>query len=88
MALNPEQQKRKKNTGALMVVFIASIIFLFQVFRFINTEGNTHPLVDSIFNMRIILALIIIIFHQKDFSEVNDTLFRQATLDTYFKSIK
>ena len=49
-----------------MVTFVASIIFLFQAFRFINIEGNTHPLVDSIFNMTIIHALIIIIFHKKD----------------------
>ena len=88
MVLNPEQQKKKKNTDALMVVFITSIIFLFQVFRFINTEGNTHPLLDIIFNMAIILALIIIIFQKNDFSEVKDALFRQTTLDKYFNSIK
>ena len=69
MALNPEQQKKKKNTGALLVVFISFIMFLLQVFRFINTEGNTHPLVDSLFNMTIILALIALIIHRKDFSE-------------------
>ena len=68
MALNPEQQKKKKNTGALMVVFVTSIIFLFQVFSFLNNERNTHPLLDSIFNMTIILALIIIIFRNQDFS--------------------
>ena len=88
MALNPEQQKKKKNIGALLVVFVSSIIFLLQVFRFINTEGNTHPLVDSLFNMTIILALIALIINRKDFSEIKNTLFRQTTLDKYFDSIK
>ena len=88
MALNPEQQKKKKNTGSLLIVFVSAIIFLLQVFRFINTEGNTHPLVDSLFNMTIILALIALIIHRKDFSEVKNTLFRQTTLDKYFNSIK
>ena len=88
MALNPKQQKKKKNTGSFLVVFVSSIMFLLQVFRFINTEGNTHPLVDSLFNMTIILALIALIIHRKDFSEVKNTLFRQTTLDKYFNSIK
>ena len=69
-----EQPKKKKNTGALMAVFVASIIFLFQAFGFINTEGNTHPLVDSIFNMTVILAMIILIIHIKEISEAKDTL--------------
>lgn len=59
-----------------MVVFVTSIIFLFQVFHFTNKEGNTNPLMDSIFNMTIIMALIIIIFHNKDFSEAKDIFFR------------
>ena len=88
MALNPEQQKKKKNTGSILIVFVSAIIFLLQVFRFINTEGNTHPLVDSLFNMTIILALIALIIHRKDFSEVKYTLFRQTTLDKYYNSIK
>ena len=88
MALNPEQQKKKKNIGSLLIIFISAIIFLLQVFRFINTEGNTHPLVDSLFNMTIILALIVLIIHRKDFSEVKNNLFRQTTLDKYFDSIK
>ena len=88
MALVSEQQKKKKNTGVLMVAFIDSIIFLFQVFRFLNAEGNAHPLVDSLFNMTIILAIIIIIIHNKYFSEVKDTLFKQTTLDKYFNLTK
>ena len=71
-----------------MVVFIFSIIFLFKVFRFLNAEGNAHPLVDSLFNMTIILAIIIIIIHNKYFSEVKYTLFKQTTLDKYFNLTK
>ena len=88
MALVSEQQKKKKNTGSILIVFVSAIIFLLQVFRFINTEGNTHPLVDSLFNMTIILAIIIIIIHNKYFSEVKDTLFKQTTLDKYFNLTK
>ena len=71
-----------------MAVFVASIIFLFQAFRFINTEGNTHPFVDSIFNMIVILAIIILIILIKEISETKDTLLRQTTLDKYFNVIK
>ena len=52
-----------------MAVFFASIIFLFQAFQFINTEGNTHPLVNGLFNMTVILAIIILIIHFKEISE-------------------
>ena len=88
MGLNPEQQKKKKKYWFTTDVFVSAIIFLLQVFRFINTEGNTHPLVDSLFNMTIILALIALIINRKDFSEIKNTLFRQTTLDKYFDSIK
>ena len=71
-----------------MAFFVASIIFLFQAFRFINTECNTHPLVDSIFNMTVILDIIILIIHFKEISEAKYTLLRQTTLDKYFNAIK
>ena len=43
---------------------------------------------DSLFNMIIILVLIIIILHNKDFSELINNYFMQTTLDKYFSSIK
>ena len=84
----PEEPKRKKNTTSLLFVFVALIFFVYHAFRFINTEGNTHPLVDSIFNMALILGLIIILIHKKEFDEAKETLLKQSTLDKYFNSFK
>ena len=84
----PEEPKRKKDTTSLLVVFVALIFFVYHAFRFINTAGNTHPLVDSIFNMALILGLIIILIHKKEFDEAKETLLKQSTLDKYFNSFK
>ena len=84
----PEEPKRKKDTTSLLVIFVALLFFFYNAFRFANTAGNTHPIVDSLFNMALILGLIIILIHKKDFDEAKETLLKQSTLDKYFNSFK
>ena len=64
-----------------MVIFIYFTIFLTQVFLFLNTKVNIHPMLDSIFDMIIILSLMIVVVSSKYFSEIKDNLFRKTISD-------
>ena len=49
------EEKNKKGTISLMAVFLSLLLFCVQAFKFIKEEGNTHPVVSSLFNMTVIL---------------------------------
>ena len=83
-----EEEKNKKGTISKMVIFLALLLFCFQAFKFIKEEGNTHPIVSSLFNMTVILGLIIVVIHQKEFEKGKNTVLKQTTLDQYFNAIK
>ena len=82
------EEKNKKRTISLMAVFLALLLFCVQAFKFIKEEGNTHPIVSSLFNMIIILGLIIVIIHQKEFEKGKNSVLKQTTLDQYFNIVK
>ena len=88
MSSKTEDKKRKNNTMVKMVVLIAEILFLHQAFKFINTEGNTHPLLSSLFNMILFLGLIMFLVHRQELEEGKNHLIKQTTLDKYFNGIK
>ncbi len=45
-------------------------MFIYNVFKFINTEGSEHPLVSSLFNMIIFIGILVIIFHRNEIDEI------------------
>lgn len=88
MSSKSEDKKRKNNTVVKMVVLVAIILFLYQAFQFINIEGNTHPLLSSLFNMILFLSLIVFMVHREEFKEGKNHLLKQTKLDKYFNLIK
>ena len=53
------------NEGNIMIIVLA-LLFVYFATRFLTTEGNTHPLVNS---MIVIIAILMVIFHKRDIQE-------------------
>ena len=75
-----EKNYRKKKDIMLMIVIG---LFIFNLFKFLNTEGSNMPIVSILFNLIFFLALIILLLHQDDFGKEV-----QTKLDRYFKTSK
>ena len=88
MAKTTDEEKNKKNSMDLMVIFLALLLFFIQAFRYLKEEGNTHPILSSLFSMTLILGLIILIIHKKEFEKGKNAILNQTTLDKYFNAIK
>ena len=54
--------------------------------KFLNEEGNAHPVVWALFNMVISLGLLIFNFHNEDLKE--NKIFKQSLLTDFFNKIK
>ena len=81
----------KKVSGVSWIILLFLGIFLHNAFTFINTEGNTHPLVGSLFNMILALFIFILIFHKDEIKREKLYIVNQAyqtCLDNYFKIFK
>ena len=75
-----EKNYRKKKNIMLMIVIG---LFIFNLFKFLNTEGSNMPIISILFNLIFFLALIILLLHQDDFGKEV-----QTKLDRYFKTSK
>ena len=51
-----------------MIIALA-LLFIYFATRLLTTEGNTHPLVNSLFDMIIIIAILMVIFHKTEIQE-------------------
>ena len=65
------------------MIMIVIGLFIFNLFKFLNTEGSNIPIVSILFNLIFFLALIILLLHQDDFGKEV-----QTKLDRYFKTSK
>ena len=73
----------------VFILFLA--VFFYNFFIFLNTDGNTHPLVGSLFNMIIALFIFFFVFHKEDLKEEKKRIIDQnyqTNLDKYFKIFK
>ena len=77
------EKKRKDNC---FFVLITIIFFLYNCFKFLNTEGNDLPIRNILFSLIIYLALIVIFIHKDDIIEEKDK--NQKKLECYFKKLK
>ena len=75
-----EKNYRKKKDIMIMIMIG---LFIFNLFKFLNTEGSNMPIVSILFDLIFFLALIILLLHQDDFGKEV-----QTKLDRYFKTSK
>lgn len=65
-----ENYSSKKDGHSLKrwLVSVSFILFLFNIWKFLNTPGSEIPLLSLLFNMIIYLGIIIFIIHKKEMS--------------------
>ena len=51
---NKKNRLLSNNEGNIMIIALA-LLFVYFANRFLTTEGNTHPLVNSLFDMIVII---------------------------------
>ena len=54
---NVNGEKSKRGPAASWIIALFLFIFLYNGYTFLNTDGNDHPLVGSLFNMIIVLSI-------------------------------
>ena len=59
-------EEPKKSSGKGLLVTINAILFLINVWKFINNPGSEVPILGILFNMIIYIAIIILIIHKKE----------------------
>ncbi len=76
----------KKGKDNCFFVFITIIFFLYNSFKFLNTQGNDLPIPSILFSLIIYLALIVLFLHKDEIIEEKDR--KQKKLECYFKKLK
>ena len=61
-------------------------IFLYNIAKYLNTDGSDIPIISILFNMIFILGLVIFFLHQEEI--IDENLEMQTTLEKYFKRDK
>ena len=64
-------EEPKKSSGKGLLVTITAILFLINVWKFINNPGSEVPILGILFNMIIYIAIIILIIHKKEITFEN-----------------
>ena len=52
------------------IIILIIILFFYNGFNFLNTQGSGHPLVSPLFNMIEALAILFFIFHKNEIMKV------------------
>ena len=79
---------RKGEKKIFWIKLILIILFIHNAYVFAYTEGSNRPLLGPLFNMIIILAILIFIYHKKDIIEGNKEFIGQRYIDNYLKKRK
>ena len=80
--------KSSKSCFKSWLKLIMIISFVANAYRFLNTDGNTLPLVGTLFNMILILAIFFIILSKNDLDNDKNNILKQKYLEQYFKRFK
>lgn len=80
------EEKTKWNVATKKLWVIVLILnFAYNAIKFLNVDGNAHPVVWTLFNMIISLGLLVFNYH----ADLKDNkLFRQSLLTDFFNKIK
>ena len=59
-------EESKKSTGKGLLIIITAILFIINVWKFINNPASEVPVLTLLFNMIIYIAIIILILHKNE----------------------
>ena len=85
------KKEHERSSFTSWIILFLFCIFLYNTYIFINTEGSSHPLVGTLFNMIIFLLIFFFTYHKKELKKEQYDNIRnsyQTYLDNYFKIFK
>ena len=59
-------EEQKKSSGKGFLISISIILFLVNMWKFLNNPGSEVPILTILFNMVIYLAIIILIIYKNE----------------------
>ena len=77
-----ENDSQKKHGRSLKrwLVSVSFLLFIFNIWKFINTSGTEIPVLSLLFNMILYLGIIIFIIHKNKFI-LDISTFVQSSID-------
>ena len=69
-----------------MLILVLIFIFLYNITKFLNTDGSDILIISILFNIIFILGIVIFFLHQEKI--IDENLDMQTTLEKYFKRDK
>ena len=79
-------EESKKFSGKRCLVLVTLILFIINIFKFINDPASEVPILSILFNMVLYLGIIIFILHKKEVS-LNEYISLQIDKDIHKKDI-
>ena len=72
------KSKRAPLTSSVFILFLA--VFFCNLIIFLNTNKNSRPLIDSLFNMIIDLFIFFLSFHKEELKEEKKELLKKIII--------
>ena len=85
--MGEDSPKSRKSSFRSWLKLIMIISFAPNIYKLLNTDGNSLPLVGTLFNMILILAFFIT-HHKDDLDNDKNIILKQTYLEKYFKIFK
>ena len=79
-------EESKKFSGKRCLVLVTLILFIINIFKFINDPASEVPILSILFNMVLYLGIIIFILHKKEVS-LDECISLQIDKDIHKKYI-
>ena len=86
--MGEDSPKPSKSGFKSWLILFLLISFVAIAYKFLNTDGNTLPLVGTLFNMILVLAIFFLIHHKDDLDDDKNNILKQTYLEQYFKLFK
>ena len=86
--MGEDSPKPSKSGFKSWLILFLLISFVANAYKFLNTDGNTLPLVGTLFNMILVLAIFFLIHHKDDLDDDKNNILKQTYLEQYFKLFK
>ena len=83
--MEKDHERPKKENWIIMILIV---LFLHNTYKFINTQGSDHQLLEPLFKMIIILAILLFLFNKKKLIGNHREIIGQTHLEKYFKRKK
>ena len=61
-----DTSKKNRHTAKRWLVSVSFILFIFNIWKYLNTPGSEIPILSLLFNMVVYLGIIIFIIHKNE----------------------